>query len=36
MEPRLEMIETNARLLEAASSFYFSGIEIKIVRGPGV
>jgi len=35
MKPRLEMKETNARLLDAATSFYFSGIEIEIVNVPG-
>jgi len=35
MKPRLEMTETNARLLEAATSFLFSKIEIKIVKVPG-
>ena len=35
MKPRLEMKETNARLLEAATSFYFSGIEIHTIKIPG-
>jgi len=35
MKPRLEMKETNTRLLEAATSFSFSGIEIHTIKIPG-